>query len=92
MSWRRSPLPPDWPQRQRRVLERDDHRCRIRGPNCIDRATEVDHIGDRDDHDDDNLRAACTPCHRSRTGRQARAARRIEPTRRPPEPHPGLIV
>ena len=90
MSWRASPLPKGWPRIRSRILRRDRHSCRIQGPGCRGVATEVDHIGDRDDHSDENLRAACITCHASRTGRQARAAQ-PPPRRRPPERHPGLI-
>lgn len=88
MSWRRTPLPPDWPARRRRVLDRDQHQCQLRGPRCAGEATDVDHIGDRDDHSDANLRSACGPCHDSRTGQQARAVQGFR--RRPPAKHPGL--
>ena len=75
------------------MLERDGRVCRmpVHEPGCEGVATEVDHIGDRDDHGENNLRATSRTCHRSRTGRQARAARGIHATRRPPQPHPGLI-
>ncbi|HLV74900.1 hypothetical protein FHX41_1235 [Actinomadura hallensis] len=60
-----------------------------RGVRCIGVANEVDHVGANDDHRLDNLRAVCAPCHRTRTGRQGRAA---QPKRkREPEPHPGMI-
>jgi 5-methylcytosine-specific restriction protein A len=72
------------------VLERDGHTCQLRGERCIEHATEVDHRGASDDHRMEQLRAVCTPCHRSRTGRQGRAA---QPKRaREPEPHPGVIA
>ncbi len=74
----------------RRILERDAHRCYLRGSDCIGNATEVDHIrslarGGTDT--DDNKAAICPPCHRAKTiGERARAAS----IRRPPESHPGL--
>lgn len=100
MAWhgstRRATLPPDWPTIRPRILRRDHHRCQLAGPRCLVRATEVDHIGDRDDHRDENLRAACRPCHMTRSSSQggqaaaaayaAIAARRY----RPSEPHPGM--
>lgn len=52
------------------VLERDQHRCQIRGRRCKGIATEVDHIVRLIDGgawlDLDNLRAACRPCNRGR--------------------------
>jgi hypothetical protein len=90
MSWRRSPLPRDWKRRRLRVLERDRYRCRIRGPKCVGRATDVDHIGRDDDHRLVNLRSACGPCHDARTARQAQAAGVAH--YRPRVAHPGLLA
>jgi len=88
--WRTTPLPPDWAQRRRAVLERDGWVCQIQGPKCIGRANEADHIGANTDHRLHMLQAACKPCHASKTGRDARAK---QPNRaRDPEPHPGLIT
>lgn len=71
------------------MLERDGHRCQIGyGDICVGTANQVDHIGDRDDHRLENLRAACGPCHQRRSSQQGRAARPSE--RRPPEPHPAF--
>ena len=89
MSWRLSPLPPDWSRRRLRVLVRDRWRCQIRGPHCIGRANEVDHGDDRDDHRDSNLRAVCKPCHKERSIAQSHAGRASR--YRPREPHPGLL-
>jgi hypothetical protein len=82
------PLPPDWPARRRRVLVRDGRICYVcGGPN----ADEVDHVIPRSrggTHDESNLRAIhASPCHASKTGREARGGTR----RRPEEPHPGLV-
>lgn len=89
-STRHDTLPPNWPSIQRAVLERDDYRCQIQDPaRCIYRATEVDHVGDRNDHRMAVLRAACHPCHQHRSssqGGQAWAAKH----KRPSEKHPGL--
>ncbi len=92
-SRRLSPLPPDWQRIRRRVLERDLGVCQLRMEGCTVRATEVDHIGDRDDHSDGNLRAVCKRCHGRRTGQQAGrlSPTKFRPIKRPPEKHPGLI-
>jgi len=56
-----------WPNVRKRVLERDQYRCQVRGPRCTERATEVDHIvpfsqgGAK--YDPANLQAACKPCN-----------------------------
>lgn len=52
------------------VLERDGHRCQIRGPECLGVADTVDHIVPRalggPLYDPANLRAACHVCNASR--------------------------
>lgn len=90
--WRKSPLPPNWGRLRRAVLDRDGWMCQLRGPHCTGRATEVDHIGAHDDHSPTNLQAVCATCHRSKTGKQARARRNIPTRKRPKETHPGLVV
>lgn len=74
---RRAELPADWPTLRQQTLERDEHRCtwRTAGRRCPDQATDVDHIGDKDDHRLENLRSLCSPHHKARTARQATAAR-----------------
>ncbi len=72
---RRATLPRNWDTIRRRILERDGHRCQIRDPGCTTLAVEVDHIGDRDDHRDQMLRAACSPCHAHRSAMQGVEAR-----------------
>jgi len=95
-STRRATLPADWPITRRRILHRDRHTCRILGPRCIGLATEVDHIGERADHSDANLRSACRPCHHARSSSQggaasgARRASLASARLRPTEPHPGM--
>jgi 5-methylcytosine-specific restriction enzyme A len=85
------PLPPEWKRHTRpRILARDPW-CRLAYPNvCTGRSTEVDHIGDRYDHTDPNLRGVCPPCHKARTQQQAQAARNVRA--RPRERHPGEIT
>ena len=98
MTWngdRKHSLPSDWHRTRRRILNRDPN-CTCDGcPNhdvlCHSPSTEVDHIADRDNHDDGNLRGLCTQCHAHRSSRQGYAARAaIGFTNRPREPHPGL--
>lgn len=95
MAWqnsdRRAGLPRDWNRRRQRVLDRDDHRCRIRGPKCIGKATDVDHIIRGDNHDEVNLQAACRPCHNAKTSRESNEVqtRMRKAAKRPPPRHPG---
>ncbi|WP_074367871.1 HNH endonuclease [Mycobacteroides abscessus] len=84
-------LPPNWGEIRRRILDRDNHLCRIRLLGCLGTASEVDHIVRGDDHSDENLRGACASCHARKSSaegndrkRQLRALRK-----RPPERHPG---
>jgi 5-methylcytosine-specific restriction enzyme A len=69
----------DWPERRRRVLERDGYTCQLRYPDiCISRASQVDHIVQPEaggTNDMSNLRAVCRPCHARRTGRQGALAK-----------------
>jgi 5-methylcytosine-specific restriction protein A len=94
-STRRGSLPPDWPRVRQSVLKHASRVCAIRGPMCIVTATEVDHIGSRDNHDRSNLRASCKPCHQDRSssqgGQAAGRARRamLVARKRPTERHPG---
>ena len=85
-SARRDSLPPGWHAIRRRILARDHHRCVL----CGAPASEVDHVGDRHDHSDANLRSLCTPHHARRSSAQGNAARWAVRARRPPEQHPGL--
>jgi hypothetical protein len=61
---------PKWKQIRLAVLERDHWTCLIRGPKCLKRASDADHIiswragGSR--LDPANLRAACAPCNNGR--------------------------
>lgn len=79
-------MPGNWKTIRRRVLTRDNGTCQIAGPDCTIIATEVDHIGHRDNHHPTNLRAVCATCHQARTNAQSHD--RI-PRKRPDEPHPG---
>lgn len=93
---RRAELPKDWSAIRRRILERDGGRCTWimpSGRRCKTAATDVDHIGDKHDHGDDNLRSLCGFHHDLHTADQAGTARgkRANAFRRPPEQHPGLL-
>lgn len=86
--WRTAPLPDGWADLRARILSRDGGRCRT----CGAIATQVDHIIPAHQGGTDhptNLASICVPCHRSKTGREARAAQGFR--KRPPEPHPGLL-
>jgi hypothetical protein len=78
----------DWPERRRRVLERDGHACQLRYPDiCIGRATQVDHIVQPEAGGTNalkNLRAVCRRCHARRTGRQGALAKQRAAQRRNP--------
>lgn len=58
-------------------------------------STDVDHIGDRDNHKDDNLRGLCSPCHAKRSsqqGNEAKAAKSApQQFGQPLEDHPGRL-
>ena len=88
MPWTRSNrkrnLPPDWEKRRAIVLKREPicYLCH-KAPS-----TQVDHQEPNDNHDLENLRGVCTPCHRRKTliennGGSARSVR-------PSENHPGM--
>ena len=97
MGRRTAPLPHNWAQLRRLVLNRDGQRCTwtTNGERCTERATDVDHIipasqGGTDELD--NLRALCRWHHERKTAREANAARvKIAPRRRAGESHPGMI-
>ncbi len=87
-------LPRNWYAIRKVVLLRDGHQCCAveNGQRCLAEATDVDHIGDRDDHSTTNLRSLCGAHHRARTSRQGNAAR-TRPRAlevRPREKHPGI--
>lgn len=91
-SRRRSELPADWESAYRKpTMKAARGLCQIRGPRCTHRATQIDHVGDKDDHT--RLRAACKPCHADRSSEQGVIARSDKKKRglRPQERHPGRI-
>ena len=87
---RRARLPVDWSRLRVRLLRRDRYTCRIAGPRCTGRATEVDHVDRHGNDDDANLQAVCRACHPAKSGREGNAARPSR--RRPAETHPGMIT
>lgn len=95
-STRRDELPDDWPDRRALVMQRDHYRCRWvinaqSDERCGTTATDVDHIGDRNDHRLINLQALCREHHAIKSSREGTAARWQHRRARPPERHPGLI-
>ena len=78
--------PPGWKQTRARILKRDAYTCYL----CNEPGHEVDHkipVHLGGGHDDDNLAAICTPCHKAKT--QAEATRARPRRRREPEEHPN---
>lgn len=94
-SARSVPLPKGWGVIRKRILKRDGFVCTWldNGVRCCAPATDVDHIGDPDDHRDEVLRSLCSPHHRTRSsaqGGRAAQAKRI-PRKRRQEAHPGFL-
>ena len=90
-STRRTELPADWYTRIRpAIIARDSGRCRWieGGKRCPERGTDVDHVGDKNDHDLANLRLLCAGHHARRTSAQGLAAKRAWKNRNR-EAHPG---
>jgi hypothetical protein len=98
-SRRSVPLPSGWDGLRGPILARDPS-CRYGSipedmyepGRCQAPSTEVDHIGDPDDHRHEMLRGLCTRHHNIRTSRQAALARNATRVtrKRPPESHPGF--
>lgn len=82
MTWEGRPrnLPPGWAKLRKDVLRRDHYVCQIQGPYCYGKATEVDHIVNRDDHRLENLRAVCHKCHSTKSSMEGHAARAAKTT------------
>ncbi|MFV8233066.1 HNH endonuclease [Mycolicibacterium fortuitum] len=97
MTWyssdRRNGLPKNWPALRKRILERDNHLCQIQGPRCLVAASDVDHIQRGNDHAEDNLQSACSPCHLDKTSAESVARRKQlrEARYRRPDRHPGAL-
>jgi 5-methylcytosine-specific restriction protein A len=88
-------LPPNWESEiVPAIKKRDNGQCRWRlpsGKRCPRRGTDVDHIGDPDDHRLIKLRLLCAFHHGKRTakqGFQARMERKQKKFRRG-EDHPN---
>lgn len=95
-SRRRAELPKNWYTEIRpAVLQRDAYRCTATlrdETRCAEPGTDVDHMGDPQDHSLTNLRLLCSWHHGKRSSRQGNTARlRPPPLRRPPENHPGIL-
>ncbi|GGM75653.1 hypothetical protein GCM10012275_52940 [Longimycelium tulufanense] len=91
---RSAELPLNWSTEIRpAVLERDDYQCRwfTDGVRCTEPATDVDHVDDPHGHRPENLQSLCRWHHNRKSSAQGNAARRHWSTKRPSEPHPGLI-
>jgi 5-methylcytosine-specific restriction protein A len=93
---RHDELPADWPAIRAEVLDRDGHRCTWKLPSgnrCPNGATDVDHIGDKNNHDKSNLRSLCSAHHDKRTAiqgaKEAAARRALPPRRRASRQHPS---
>lgn len=81
-----------WEELRKRILERDAYECQnLRGGRlCRSFASDVDHIIPGMNHDDDNLRAMCTICHRRKTSAEGRAGK-MKTSKRPEQKHPGFL-
>jgi hypothetical protein len=91
---RRTTLPRNWPELRQQVMRRDGYRCTALQRDearCPEPGTDVDHIGDPNDHSLENLRLLCSWHHDRKSSAQGNAARTRPPSlRRPTEQHPGL--
>lgn len=75
-----------------RILARDQHKCQMvrGGKMCSLPATDVDHKDDRYNHEDYNLQALCSVCHRRKTSADAKAEYARD-NKRPQKPHWGSL-
>jgi len=95
---RTRPLPANWPDIRRAVLQRDPV-CQwgslpddMAEPGlCREPSVECDHTGASDDHRLEMLRGLCHHHHSIRSARQGAAAKNAlaSQRKRPKEPHPG---
>jgi 5-methylcytosine-specific restriction protein A len=68
-------MPKGWDGWRDQVLARDPE-CRLKYPGCSGRSTEVDHIVRGGGDYLYNLQGVCSPCHKVKSQREARQARR----------------
>lgn len=98
-STRKATLPSDWEARRKKVIARDRGICQWPDedgravndsgePICGAPGTDVDHVGDRNDHRLSQLRLLCSTHHNRRSAQQG--GQSYIPLRRPPERHPAL--
>lgn len=98
MTWnsqkRKLELPSNWKTLIRLVLRRDGFRCKINYQGCLKRASEVDHKIPGNNHELDNLQAACKKCHAKKSSQEGAKARKDKADRGrvPKEAHPGFAV
>lgn len=102
MTWTTNPSPSSqhlqgaaWDRLRRRILKRDNRECQLGGPNCLETASQVDHVvpisqGGTDD--EDNLASACRQCHMEKSSREAVAARAKRTRRRRRPIHPADVL
>jgi len=68
------------------VLKRDRGSCQIKGPRCVGRATEADHIVNvargGAEFDLRNGQAVCVPCHKAKSLAEATEGRRLNASNR----------
>ncbi len=74
-STRRTQLPPDWERRRKAALHRDPICTLATTCNGLALSREVHHVGDKHNHDLDNLAGTCANCHRHATLQQAERGR-----------------
>lgn len=91
-SGRTSPLPDKWRFIRANVLKRDKYQCQwVRedtGLLCLERATDVDHIDDPDNHKHSNLQSLCSWHHDQKTASQGGRANAAKYKK--PKSHPGI--
>lgn len=83
-----------WRVQRAKALQRDDHRCVIRGPRCTVHATQVDHVipvsaGGTDDLS--NLQSVCANDHNAKTQREARGEQPIQRGSQRPSTAPSQV-
>ena len=67
-----------WSELRLKVLERDNYKCQIKGPNCLEHANQVDHKRNTQaggTNAEDNLQAACAPCNMRKAQTESVTAR-----------------